>query len=205
MLSFPEGLFLTCSYDFLSEDWNSKSYVLYAFINNYVLPLLLVIFFYSQIVRAVVVHEAALKAQAKKMNVDSLRSNTVRNSFNVTDIVHKSKFFQSFQDENAESAEMKIAKVAITNVLLWVCIWTPYAFVSMLGCFGNKALITPLISQLPSFGAKTASCLNPIVFAVSHPKYREVLAEKCACLGIGQKGANTDTDTKMQTMKSDGA
>ena len=33
------------------------------------------IFFYTQIVKAVVMHEAALKAQAKKMNVDSLRSN----------------------------------------------------------------------------------------------------------------------------------
>ncbi len=39
--------------------------------------MLIVIFFYSQIVKAVVAHEAALKAQAKKMNVDSLRSNAV--------------------------------------------------------------------------------------------------------------------------------
>jgi hypothetical protein len=30
--------------------------------------------------------------------------------------------------------------------------------------------ITPLVSQVPSFMAKTASCLNPIVFAISHPK-----------------------------------
>lgn len=72
-----EGLFMTCSYDYLSEDWNRKSYLLYAFICNYALPMTVVIFFYSQIVKAVVVHEAALKAQAKKMNVDSLRSNAV--------------------------------------------------------------------------------------------------------------------------------
>ena len=38
------------------------------------------------------------KAQAKKMNVESLRSGS---------------------KENEESAEVKIAKVAITNVLLW--------------------------------------------------------------------------------------
>ena len=36
-----------------------------------------VVFFYSQIVKAVWAHEAELKAQAKKMNVDSLRSNVV--------------------------------------------------------------------------------------------------------------------------------
>ena len=67
-------------------------------------------------------------------------------------------------------------------------------------------MVTPLVSQLPSFGAKTASSLNPIVFAVSHPKYREALAEKCACLGIGEKAKDEgEKDTKMQTMKGDGA
>ena len=72
-----EGLLVTCSYDYLTEDWNHKSYILYAFIMNYALPMVIVIFFYSQIFKAVVTHEASLKAQAKKMNVESLRSNTV--------------------------------------------------------------------------------------------------------------------------------
>ena len=75
-------------------------------------------------------HEAALKAQAKKMNVDSLRS---------------------AGKDNEESAEVKIAKVAITNVLLWICIWTPYAAISALPIFGYKSLVTPLVSQIPSF------------------------------------------------------
>ena len=75
-----------------------------------------------------------------------------------------------FQNDKAESAEFKIAKVAVTNVLLWACIWSPYAFVVFLAGIGSKGSITPLVSQLPSFFAKLASCLNPIVYAVSHPK-----------------------------------
>ena len=66
---------MTCSYDYMSTDWNKKSFLLYAFIGNYCIPMTIMIFFYTQIVKAVVMHEAALKAQAKKMNVDSLRSN----------------------------------------------------------------------------------------------------------------------------------
>ena len=46
--------------------------------------MLFIIFFYSQIVHAVVAHERALKAQAKKMNVDSLRSNQVTISFQIS-------------------------------------------------------------------------------------------------------------------------
>ena len=126
-VNFAEGLFITCSYDYLTEDWNHKSFLLYAFIFNYCVPVLFVIIFYTQIVKAVVSHEAALKAQAKKMNVDSLRSNA---------------------DSNAESAEVRIAKVAITNVSLWICIWTPYAVVVMIAAFGDRNMVTPLVSQL---------------------------------------------------------
>ena len=77
-------------------------------------------------------------------------------------------FFQ--QNDKAENAEFKIAKVAVTNVLLWACIWSPYAFIVFLAGVGSKSSITPLVSQLPSFFAKVASCLNPIVYAISHPK-----------------------------------
>ena len=49
--------------------------MLYAFFGNYLIPMIIMIFFYVHIVKAVVMHEAALKAQAKKMNVESLRSN----------------------------------------------------------------------------------------------------------------------------------
>merc|ERR1719219_1053010 len=120
-----EGLYLTCSYDYLTEDWNHKSYILYAFCMNYCFPMLTVFFFYSQIVKAVVAHEAALREQAKKMNVDSLRSNT---------------------GGNDESAEIKIAKVAITNVALWAGIWSPYAIVVMIAAFGDRTVVTPLVS-----------------------------------------------------------
>ena len=66
---------ITCSYDYLSTDWNHKSFMLYAFIGNFSIPVLTVIIFYTSIAKAVIMHEAALKAQAKKMNVDSLRTN----------------------------------------------------------------------------------------------------------------------------------
>ena len=167
--------------------------MLFAYIFNYFIPMFMISIFYYSIVKAVVAHEAALKAQAKKMNVDSLRS--------------------AGKDDD-ESAEFKIAKVAITNVLLWVCIWTPYAAVCALPALGYQHLLTPMVSQLPSLiglfyffspknvqlhpSAKTASCINPVVFAVSHPKFREAMATELPCLGIGEKPQASDTKTVVQ-------
>ena len=79
--------------------------------------------------------------------------------------------------------------------------WTPYAMVCLIGCFGNRSVITPLVSQIPAFFAKTASCFNPMVFALSHPKIRQALANKLPCLGINEpiRGA----DTKEMESKTD--
>ena len=85
---------VTCSYDYLSTDWNHKSFMLYAFIGNFSIPVLTVICFYTSICKAVIMHEAALKAQAKKMNVDSLRSNV---SYVLSSITRKTENLDNLQ------------------------------------------------------------------------------------------------------------
>lgn len=54
--------------------------------------------------------------QAKKMNVESLRSDGNKNY----------------------AVEIRITKVAIAMCFLFVISWTPYAVVALIGCFGNK-------------------------------------------------------------------
>merc|ERR1719383_1382986 len=111
---------------------------------------------YNVIVQAVFKHEDELRQQAKKMNVASLRSHT---------------------EQQGQSAEIKIAKVAILNVSLWTLAWTPFTVICMLGTWGDVSKITPLVSAIPVIIAKTSCCYNPIIYAISHPKYRECLKE----------------------------
>ena len=85
--------------------------------------------FYSSIVKAVFQHERNLRAQAKKMNVDSLRSNN---------------------QGDVENAEFKVAKVAITAVVLWLCNWVPYAILCSLPTFGLVSILTPMVSTIPA-------------------------------------------------------
>lgn len=73
-----------------------------------------------------------------------------------------------------ERAEIRLAKVALTAVCLWLLAWSPYAATVMLAQFGPRRAITPVVAQLPSMLAKVASCFNPIVYAVSHPKYDDI-------------------------------
>lgn len=86
----PEGFLTTCTFDYITDSDDVRSFVATIFTFSYVVPMTLIIYYYSQIVGHVINHEKALKAQAKKMNVESLRSNA---------------------DKNASSAEARIAKV----------------------------------------------------------------------------------------------
>ncbi len=91
----------------------------------------------------------------------------------------------------------------MTNVSLWAGIWTPYAFVVLTAVIGSKSSITPLMSQVPAFVAKIASCLNPVVYAMSHPKYREALTREMPCLGIEEE--SLDDNVTKETVKTEKA
>jgi len=153
----PEGILDSCSFDYLTRDFNLRSFGICIFVFDYVVPLFVIVFAYMFIVKAIVAHEKAMREQAKKMNVTNLRSNA---------------------EANAQSAEVRIAKVAMTNVALWLICWTPYAAVVVQGLFFNQESITPIVSMLPALLAKSASVYNPIIYAINHPKFRLALKKQ---------------------------
>lgn len=60
-----------------------------------------------------------------------------------------------------------VIKIKITSKA-----WTPYATVALIGAFGNKALLTPGVTMIPACACKFVACLDPYVYAISHPRYR---------------------------------
>jgi r-opsin len=151
----PEGNMTACGTDYLRHDWGNRSYIFaYAFF-VYFTPLFTIVYSYFFILQAVSAHEKNMREQAKKMNVASLRSS-----------------------ENAnKSAECKLAKVALVTISLWFMAWTPYLIINFTGLM-TKSKITPLATIWGSLFAKANAVYNPIVYGISHPKYRAALTKK---------------------------
>jgi r-opsin len=104
-----------------------------------------------------------MRDQAKKMNVASLRSSEAQQT----------------------SAECKLAKVALMTISLWFMAWTPYLVINFTGVL-TKTKISPLATIWGSLFAKANAVYNPIVYGISHPKYRLALQKKypaLACAG----------------------
>lgn len=179
-----EGYLTTCSFDFLSDNSDTRVFVASIFSWSYAFPLLLIIYFYSQLIRSIRQHEKMLRDQAKKMNVKSLVSN---------------------QDKE-RSVEVRIAKVAFTIFFLFLCAWTPYAVVAIIGAFGNVELLTPHVAMLPAVFAKSVSCIDPWIYAINHPRYRQELQKRCKWMGIREPDHNSDTvSAQTEKLKSDEA
>nr|ADN96746.1 blue-sensitive visual pigment [Eueides vibilia] len=159
----PEGFLTTCSFDYFTEDQDTRVFVMCIFAWSYCIPMLFICYFYSKLFGAVRLHERMLKEQAKKMNVKSLAAN---------------------KEDSGKSVEIRIAKVAFTIFFLFVCSWTPYAFIAMTGAFGDRGILTPVATMVPAVCAKIVSCIDPWVYAINHPRYRAELQKRLPWMGV---------------------
>nr|QWV42658.1 ultraviolet sensitive opsin [Eulasia bombylius] len=169
----PEGFLTACTFDYFMDTFDNRLFVATIFTFSYIVPMSLIIYFYSQIVGHVVNHEKALKEQAKKMNVESLRSN-----------------------QGNQSAEVRIAKAAITICFLFVASWTPYAVMAMIGSFGDASLLTPGVTMIPALTCKLVACFDPYVYAISHPRYRLELQKRLPWLAIKEESETQSNATE---------
>lgn len=168
----------SCTIDFLTKDWSSASYVLIYGSCVYFVPLSVIIHSYYHIVKTVAVHEKQLRVQARKMKVSSLRTN---------------------QSNKKTRAEFRLAKIALITVSLWFTAWTPYLIIAWYGILGSGDKLTPLTAIWGSVFAKTSACYNPLVYAISHPKYRAALVSKfpsLACTAVAEGDIDDKSDTQ---------
>jgi len=155
----PEGNLTACGTDYLTQTFLSQSYLYCLSFFGWLLPLMYIVFAYFNIVKKVIDHEKQMKEQAKRMGVASLRS----------------------EENQKTSAEIRLAKVALMNVSLWFIAWTPYLVINFAGIFAPH-MINPLFTIWGALFAKANAIYNPIIYAISHPRYRAALEKKVPCL-----------------------
>ncbi|CAG0896623.1 unnamed protein product [Darwinula stevensoni] len=90
-----------------------------------------------------------------------------------------------------------IVQIALMTISLWFIAWTPYLVINWNGMF-NKSRVTPLFTIWGSVFAKAAAVYNPIIYGISHPKYRAALRKKLPCLACASDDGDQE-DTKSVT------
>nr|BAQ54939.1 opsin, rhodopsin-7 like [Indolestes peregrinus] len=174
----PEGYLTSCSFDYLTDDQNSRTFIIVFFTAAWVVPVSIISFCYAAICRAV-----SLAATYSSSTTERKNSNQNKTS--------------SRREQQRRRTEIRLAIVVLAVVALWLISWTPYATVALLGFSGNKRLITPLLSMIPALFCKMASCIDPFMYAITHPRFRRELTRRFPCCrvilraGKGSSGKGT--------------
>ncbi|XP_045149425.1 melanopsin isoform X5 [Echinops telfairi] len=157
----PDGLLTSCSWDYMSFTPSVRAYTMLLFCFVFFLPLLVIIYCYIFIFRAIRETGRALQTfGACEGSRDSPR-----------------------QRQRLQS-EWKMAKIALLVISLFVLSWAPYSTVVLVAFAGYAHVLTPYMNSVPAVIAKASAIHNPIIYAITHPKYRMAIAQHLPCLGM---------------------
>ncbi|XP_026737245.1 opsin, ultraviolet-sensitive-like [Trichoplusia ni] len=146
----PEGYLTSCSFDYLTEDFSPRCFIFVFFCAAWLAPFCTISFCYISIFRVVVCNRnMTYNNQEQRVSSRHVKERTKR------------------------KAEIKLAFLVMAVIALFFISWTPYAVVALLGITGKKHLITPITSMIPALFCKTAACINPFIYIITHPKFRK--------------------------------
>ncbi|KAM9772990.1 melanopsin-A-like isoform 2-T12 [Syngnathus typhle] len=181
----PEGLMTSCSWDYMTFTPAVRSYTMLLFTFVFFIPLFVIIFCYCCIFRAIRHTTRAFE----KINCEGSRETAKR--------------FRKMK------SEWKMAKIALIVILLFIISWAPYSCTALTAFAGYADLLTPYMNSVPAVIAKASAIHNPIIYAITHPKYRSALSRyvpymrALLCVRVPDRfGSSSFQSTRRSTLTS---
>lgn len=87
-------------------------------------------------------------------------------------ILRAVKATNQIQSNKKKRSEFKLAIVVVNIIGLWFVAWTPYAIVALFGIMGQEQWLTPTASMIPAIFCKTAACIDPYLYSLTHPRFK---------------------------------
>ena len=157
----PEGVLVTCSWDYTTRTLSNRLYYLYLLFFGLFLPVSVLTFCYAAIFRFIV--------RSSKEITRLIMTSDGTTSF--------SKSTVSFRKRRRQT-DVRTALIILSLAILCFTAWTPYAIVSLIGQFGpvdedgQPRKLSPMATAIPAILAKTAIVFDPLVYGFSSPQFR---------------------------------
>nr|KAG5713784.1 hypothetical protein BaRGS_024411 [Batillaria attramentaria] len=191
-----DGGRISCCFDYLTRSTSNVSYIIAIFVFCFGIQVVVILFCYANIVMGVCRHERSItRANMEihqqnnhmhlyytphEVNDTITANNTAINSATTTTATPTAVASSADSRPSRRHARKRRVELQVTRLVLFIILsfcfcWTPFAVVALIGAFGDARLVTPLVSVLPGVLAKISTVINPILYAIGHPQYRNVL------------------------------
>ncbi|XP_067672104.1 parapinopsin-like [Haliotis asinina] len=167
-----EGVGISCSIVWQSEDAVNISYIVVIFSFCFIFPLCLMAFSYYNVYMTV--------RNIAKCNVWDSKSRVARKNLRL---------------------EQKLFKTCLLMVCVYLLSWLPYTAVSFMSAFGAGDIISPLMATIPALVAKCNGLWNPMIYIATNAQFRNAFYELLPCASLrtdaesnteGRQGSSED-------------
>lgn len=169
----PEGLQVSCTFDYLTRTPANIAFNYCLFGLGFCVPVVVIVCAYVGIVRDV-------RRQSKELQVACRQLGAQRSAL---------------RDSREDKQNLQLAKVAAGTITMFVISWLPYAIIAQLAIAGYQQFITPYTTELPVMFAKASAIWNPIIYALSHPRYKSELRRLCPLRGRKKRRSSRHSST----------
>ena len=159
----PEGLLVTCSWDYSSRDLSNRLYFIYLLVLGFALPVGVFAYCYTVIFKFV---SRSYRDIAR--STPNIETNTRVNIGNNT----------LTMEQHRKHTEIQMAVRLFSVALAYILPWIPYAVVTCIGQFGpidddgQVRWISHFYVTISAFVAKSAIFLNPLVYGLTDNQFR---------------------------------
>ena len=151
-----EGTGTSCTFDFLTRSTNDMSHVISIFTVHFLIPVTVISVSYYLIFKSVQKQQQEFTRVARIFTEEQIP-------------------LQVINQKMGMKQELKTAKVSLITILVFCISWSPYATIALIGVFGDQNLVNRLGSGIPGLCAKFSTVINPLLYALLHPKFRKLL------------------------------
>jgi r-opsin len=169
----PEGFLTSCTFDYISQDQNTRTFIMLMIIFGFILPVFTMAVFYTLIFIHIRKHTSVLRTNIhyssllRSAKIESRQNNT--NSESDLNASNNSRQ-QPVSKIIRQMTEIKILRSSLTMILVFCIAWLPFAVLVIFAQFtpNRSAYLTPKTSIFPTLFAKLSSVLNPIVYGFTN-------------------------------------
>ena len=142
-----EGFLTTCSFDYISRDLVTRSFMIFLIITGFLFPLLIQLIFYK------LTYEA-LNLKKKIARKDLLMLENIHSNSDKVLVQDAPNLYDSIINQ-----EYKLTKTVLICVAFFSISWIPYTFITLVDQFGSniEIYVTPYTTSIPALFAKTSS------------------------------------------------
>ncbi|KAJ8365427.1 hypothetical protein SKAU_G00142580 [Synaphobranchus kaupii] len=164
----PEGLLTSCTWDYVTFSPSVRAYTMLLFTFVFFIPLIVIIYCYVFIFRAI---------RSTNNAVGKITGDSTKDSI---------KKFHRMKNE------WKMAKIALIVILLYVISWSPYSCVALTAFAGYADMLTPYMNSVPGCDSQGLSHPQPHNLRHHTPQIQlqanflsgQAIAKYIPCLGV---------------------